>query len=67
MLPISVDRATAQAALVTTIALPYSVVFNAAFLRSERLKLVYKGAVSENIETIVDAIIAMRVDGVAVK
>lgn len=62
-----VERATGKETLVTTIASPYTAAWNSSFLGTERLKLANEGAVRENITKIVDAIIALRVDGVAVK
>lgn len=62
-----VDRASGKEALVTTIASPYTAAWNASFLGAERLKLANEGAIRENITKIVDAVIALRVDGVAIK
>lgn len=62
-----VDRVSGKETLVTTIASPYTAAWNASFLGAERIKLANEGAVRENIGKIVDAIMALRVDGVAVK
>jgi hypothetical protein len=50
-----------------TIATPYTAKANDAFLAVERLKLANEGAIRTNIARLIEELMALRIDGVALR
>jgi len=61
------ERSTGKNVLTKTIALPFTAKFSDAFAGFERLRLANEGAAKINIKTIIDELVALKVEGVVVK
>lgn len=59
-----VDRASGKEMFARTLATPFTAEFSAAFLGTERLKLANEGAARTNIQQLIDALMAARLDSV---
>lgn len=62
-----VERSSGKELMSRTLATPYTAAWNEAFLGMERLKLANEGAARTNIQQLIDALVALRLDGVALK
>ena len=62
-----VERATGKEVLSRKVSLPYTASFNAAFAGTERLRIANEGAVRVNISKLIDELLALKVDQVAMK
>lgn len=61
------ERATGKEVLARTLVTPYTAAWDAAFLGSERLKLANEGSARASIQALIDALLALKVDGVEVR
>lgn len=57
-----IDRATNKDVFERTVATPYTAAWNDSFLGAERLKLANEGAVKANIQQLIDALVALKVN-----
>ena len=60
-----VERATGKEVLSRKVSLPYTASFNAAFAGTERLRIANEGAVRVNISKLIDELLALKIDQVA--
>jgi hypothetical protein len=60
-----IERSTGKEIWADTLVTPYTAAWDAAFLGSERLKLANEGAARTNIEKLIDALVALKIEGVA--
>ncbi|WP_345121723.1 hypothetical protein [Quisquiliibacterium transsilvanicum] len=61
------ERASGKDVFARTIATPYTAKAGDAFLAVERLKLANEGAIRTNIARLIDELMALRIDGVALR
>lgn len=61
------ERATGKEVLAKTLVTPYTAPWDAAFLGSERLKLANEGSARASIQALLDALLALKVDGVELR
>lgn len=57
-----IDRATNKDVFERTVVTPYTAAWNDSFLGAERLKLANEGAVKANIQQLIDALVALKVN-----
>jgi hypothetical protein len=60
-----VERATGKEVLNRKVSLPYTASFDAAFVGTERLRIANEGAVRVNISKLIEELLALKVDQVA--
>jgi hypothetical protein len=59
-----IERATGKEVFARTLATPFTAEWNSSFLGVERLKLANEGAARTNIQTLIDALMSARLEGV---
>jgi outer membrane murein-binding lipoprotein Lpp len=61
-----VERVSGKEVFARSLVTPYTAEFSAALFATERLKLANEGAARANIQQLIDALVALRLDGVEV-